>query len=722
MAVYYKFKSAKDYSAVPVEGPFLSILQLKERIVDKMRLERPPDFDLLISNSQTNEEYADEGFLVPKNTSVLVRRVPGTFRVRVPVITEPKPEPKVVEELLSKVENPVKTTTSDWSDDFGVDLYEDPQTSKAQQVPQATVPVADAAAKAEEEAKIKAFCDASASEWQRQTQQAFVGGRGRGGGGRGMGRGTGFMRKTPPDGYVCHRCNEPGHYIQHCPTNKDPSYNIKRVKLPTGIPRTMLVANPDGSYAMPNGEIAVLRPNEELFEKEVVSLTSNKVVNEVPPELRCPLCKDVLKDAVLTSKCCFKSYCDRCIRNEIISKGKCVCGATHVLADDLLPNKTLRDAIERLLESNAATSSTENHGSKVILPDMESVLPLAKAASPVLSASVKDQSQTLEKAVTTEVKDAPHKTPAPEATSQGDEAEVESASLKDAPPDGNTNEEGNPGQQAKKNKPKRVRPPKQTPLGQQMPWMPDGIGPYGAPFWAPHPIGDGFMMPYGGPYNGGYGVPFDVPFNGPPLLPDPYAYAGMVPPPFPQRDFAEYPPYGKYPPMSCEEFEAKKAEAWRKHEHQKSRDQNGEDSSSRKRRSEEYDYRERDSERRDTSRDRRSSHHEGHSNAGERHKPSSVRDRKREQDRDRGESYRSRSTYKSSLSREESKRRRGEEEPLPSSRRVSVFLRVKQEEQERSRSHESHHRHHHRHHVDTTTVEKDNEPVKSVFSRIAPKM
>lgn len=49
------------------------------------------------------------------------------------------------------------------------------------------------------------------------------------------------------------------------------------------------------------------------------------------------------------------------IRDYIISKSVCVCGATNVLADDLLPNKTLRDAINRILESG--NSSTENAGS-----------------------------------------------------------------------------------------------------------------------------------------------------------------------------------------------------------------------------------------------------------------------------------------------------------------------------------------------------------------------
>ncbi|KAL4183468.1 hypothetical protein AMTRI_Chr11g155300 [Amborella trichopoda] len=47
----------------------------------------------------------------------------------------------------------------------------------------------------------------------------------------------------------------------------------------------------------------------------------------------------------------------------IISKSMCICGAANVMADDLLPNKTLTDTINRFLESN--TSSAENGGSWV---------------------------------------------------------------------------------------------------------------------------------------------------------------------------------------------------------------------------------------------------------------------------------------------------------------------------------------------------------------------
>jgi protein MPE1 len=45
----------------------------------------------------------------------------------------------------------------------------------------------------------------------------------------------------PPQGYVCYRCGEKGHWIKECPTNDDPNYENKpRIKRTTGIPRSFL--------------------------------------------------------------------------------------------------------------------------------------------------------------------------------------------------------------------------------------------------------------------------------------------------------------------------------------------------------------------------------------------------------------------------------------------------------------------------------------------------
>ena len=57
MAVYYKFKSARDYDSIPMDGPFISVGTLKEKIFESKHLGRGTDFDLVVTNAQTNEGW-----------------------------------------------------------------------------------------------------------------------------------------------------------------------------------------------------------------------------------------------------------------------------------------------------------------------------------------------------------------------------------------------------------------------------------------------------------------------------------------------------------------------------------------------------------------------------------------------------------------------------------------------------------------------------------------
>ncbi|CAN8231667.1 unnamed protein product [Cochlearia groenlandica] len=400
MAIYYKFKSARDYDTISMDGPFVSVGFLKEKIYQTKHLGSGKDLDIVISNAQTNEEYLDEAMLIPKNTSVLIRRVPGRPRIRIITQQEPRVEEKVQNVQVENVQTDmINLTTADASvaedewDEFGNDLYTLPDAPPPVHYCNPSIDPAPADEKVDEETKLKALIDTPALDWQHQGAVGFGPGRGYG---RGVtarmgpgGRGFGMERNTPPPGYICHRCNVPGHLIQHCPTNGDPNYDVKRVKPPTGIPKSMLMATPDGSYSLPSGAVAVLKPNEDAFERDMEGLpstTRSVGFGELPPELKCPLCKEVMRDAALTSKCCFQSFCDKCIRDHIIAKAKCVCGSTNVLADDLLPNKTLRDTINRILESG--NSSAENAGSMCQVQDMESArCPPPKVQSPTTSAA-----------------------------------------------------------------------------------------------------------------------------------------------------------------------------------------------------------------------------------------------------------------------------------------------------------------------------------------------
>jgi E3 ubiquitin-protein ligase RBBP6 len=55
MAVYFKFKSAKDFDSVSIDGHFISVATLKEKIVEQKKLGRGSDYDLVIANAQTDE-------------------------------------------------------------------------------------------------------------------------------------------------------------------------------------------------------------------------------------------------------------------------------------------------------------------------------------------------------------------------------------------------------------------------------------------------------------------------------------------------------------------------------------------------------------------------------------------------------------------------------------------------------------------------------------------
>ncbi|KAK3153776.1 hypothetical protein QOZ80_2BG0180990 [Eleusine coracana subsp. coracana] len=547
MAVYYKFKSARDFDSIPIEGQFISVANLKERIFESKHLGRGTDFDLMISNAQTDEEYADEGTMIPKNTSVLIRRIPG--RPRRPIVTEPE-ETKVMEYRVEEVIPAASTfhgdssmkypDESEWDDEFGNDLY---VSDSVPSQPASLAVDVDSENKVDEDSKIKALIDTAALDYS-QIPDGYGGGRGygRGMGGRmmaGRGFGRGLERKTPPPGYVCHRCKVPGHFIQHCPTNGDARFDVKRMKPPTGIPKSMLMQTPDGSYALPSGAGAVLKPNEAAFEKEIEGLPTTRSVGELPPELRCPLCKEVMKDAVLTSKCCFRSFCDKCIRDYIINKSMCVCGATSILADDLLPNKTLRETINRILEA-PPTSSTENVGSIVQVQDMESALPVQpKIRSPAVSAASKeelkeatpvDESPDADRLSGVKATNADVSSSDKKATAIPDVAEgtTESKKIKEDKPMevpllAKEAQEKLPGgeQAVKKKKKKKARAPGS---GEEQ-WK--NYQDFGAENFAGMPVG-----PTGGfnPYWGG-GVPLPMDYIGAPF-PGPMPYMGYPPGPF----------------------------------------------------------------------------------------------------------------------------------------------------------------------------------------------
>ncbi|KOO33764.1 retinoblastoma-binding protein, partial [Chrysochromulina tobinii] len=76
----YKFKSSNDTFSVKFDGPHIPLIELREKIVAEQKIVKGKDlFVLELSNAQTGEVY-EENALIPRNTAVLVKRVPQLRR------------------------------------------------------------------------------------------------------------------------------------------------------------------------------------------------------------------------------------------------------------------------------------------------------------------------------------------------------------------------------------------------------------------------------------------------------------------------------------------------------------------------------------------------------------------------------------------------------------------------------------------------------------------
>ncbi|KAF2304178.1 hypothetical protein GH714_028359 [Hevea brasiliensis] len=195
------------------------------------------DFDLVVINAQTNDCYVDD-MLIPNNTRVLIRRIPGTRRGKpvdtativviesnshlVPLIALVHPILKLL--LLLHPEAPPGDASFGYDNGFGDDVFVIPRMKPAQSS------MTSVDVESDEDSKIKALVNTPALDGS----------------------------------------------LKYCPTNGDPNYDFKRVRPPTGIPKSMLVPNPDGSYVLSSGATAVLQPNDDAFKKEIFGCFPSK--------------------------------------------------------------------------------------------------------------------------------------------------------------------------------------------------------------------------------------------------------------------------------------------------------------------------------------------------------------------------------------------------------------------------------------------------------------
>ncbi|KAL9653097.1 hypothetical protein ABK040_006315 [Willaertia magna] len=380
MSVFYKFKSAKDYDTISFEGSHISLGRLKQSIVAQKKLPKSQDYDLLLENAQNGEVYKYDSDLVPKNTSVLVKRVPvargvggssntnnTTTTVTNTVTTTPAGQTNIPtgntanaqKSLTGSLWSRNKSNSNDNAPSFGSvfsSTNPNPYSSVMNTIQPSlitnntinsiipgTLVNSTSNVAGNEQDKLQAILQ-GADKWIPETsnqQQHSTG------------------KKIPPPNYICHRCKRPGHYIQHCPTNGDPRYNIKTIRKATGIPKSFLkpIEAPKGdlnnTLVMPGGGLAVLETNEKEFNRVLGGKKKGTTVDseqkDIPKEFQCPICSKLMIDAV-SMPCCKTNYCNSCIANVLIHDTDLVCPncqAPNQIIDNLIPNYELRERIAR---------------------------------------------------------------------------------------------------------------------------------------------------------------------------------------------------------------------------------------------------------------------------------------------------------------------------------------------------------------------------------------
>ncbi len=94
-SVFYKFRSQRDESRVTFDGTGISVFDLKKEIILANNLSKANDFDLVVLDSsgegrstracsvcrpshlKPRAEYRDDSSIIPRSSSVVVKRVPA---------------------------------------------------------------------------------------------------------------------------------------------------------------------------------------------------------------------------------------------------------------------------------------------------------------------------------------------------------------------------------------------------------------------------------------------------------------------------------------------------------------------------------------------------------------------------------------------------------------------------------------------------------------------
>ncbi|CAF1020088.1 unnamed protein product [Rotaria sordida] len=197
--IRYKYKADRDFESVQFEGMSCSLGELKRLIVERSSrsgTHHPrDDYDLIISNATTHEEYKDNSDMIPRNTSVVVaRRIRGVLESLTPASNQ-KPivssDDIVNEYLRPAIFQPTQLTipsTTNTSSSSSSSIIE----SKA-------IPLEMLTQSSNNTATQEMSEDERIKEVVKTSQSRYL---------------TSHRSNTS---YTCHNCKQPGHIRNQCP-------------------------------------------------------------------------------------------------------------------------------------------------------------------------------------------------------------------------------------------------------------------------------------------------------------------------------------------------------------------------------------------------------------------------------------------------------------------------------------------------------------------------
>ncbi|KOS21395.1 putative RING finger protein [Escovopsis weberi] len=358
-SVFFKFKSQKEPTRVEFDGTGISVFELKREIINKSGLGDGTDFDLFIYTDDGSEEYDDDTTIVPRSTTVIARRQPAV-----------KPGAGRAARYVSG-KMPVAAKNAGRKE----------QAAKAAAAKASTSAISQMNDAMTEEDRMAAMFAAQSEQWTAQQEELshqapiFK---------PSAKRPANVPDHDPPNGYICYRCGNKGHWIQLCPTNDDPDFdNRPRVKRTTGIPRSFLqkvdksvvLAQSDGDESKrPNGimvnaegDFVIAEPDKaswEQFQAKAKTSVAAKTAQTEDQELKergleCFIDKKMFIEPMKTP-CCQKTFCNDCIVNALIeSDFICpACQTEGVLIDDLRPDEEMSKTMQDYLKEKQNAKSS----------------------------------------------------------------------------------------------------------------------------------------------------------------------------------------------------------------------------------------------------------------------------------------------------------------------------------------------------------------------------